>query len=568
MKKQLLYIIFIAIVYLVVARVGLLFAQPGTNATPLWLPTGIAISSVILLGHRIWPGITIGAFAANFSLLTDLNMSVSVSIMASLSTATGNTLEALLAVLLIRRLTLSKNPFNHTGDVVKFIIFAAMISTTVSATIGTVTFKLSSGDWNGFMPMWLTWWLGNATGVLLITPLALTYSKQEISRWVSFPGTIENYLLVVSLFAVWYFVFSNSYPLLYLLIPALIFAAYKFGRFSSAAVIFIISVISVIITVNNSGPFATYPLNESLLLQQGFIGCIAITTMVLSSLVFDQKKTVETLWNSENYNRLLFNTSPVGLALCKMDGSLVDINPAYAKILGRSIDETLRMTYWDITPEKYASPEAIQLKSLEETGRYGPYEKEHIHADGHLVPVLLNGLIIERNGEKFIWSSVEDITELKRIDVELHQHRSKLEQLIEERTSELNYKSEQLEANELALLNLVDDLSKKSAELEQSKTRAESADRLKSVFLATMSHELRTPLNSIIGFTGILLQQLAGPLNKEQSKQLQMVKNSSHHLLDLINDVLDISRIEAGELVVSFEPFDVSRSIQKAISYV
>ena len=94
-----------------------------------------------------------------------------------------------------------------------------------------------------------------------------------------------------------------------------------------------------------------------------------------------------------------------------------------------------------------------------------------------------------------------------------------------------------------------------------AKERAEAADRLKSAFLATMSHELRTPLNSIIGFTGIILQGLAGPLNPEQAKQLGMVQGSARHLLALINDVLDISKIEAGQLEVSLASFDLRASI-------
>jgi PAS domain S-box-containing protein len=139
----------------------------------------------------------------------------------------------------------------------------------------------------------------------------------------------------------------------------------------------------------------------------------------LENEILEHKKSEDSLRKSEEYNRMLFTTSPIGLALCRMDGSLIDINPAYAKIIGRTIEETLKLTYWDITPEKYKPQEAEQLKSLEETGYYGKYEKEYIHKDGHLVPVLLQGLILERNGERFVWSSVEDISKRKEAEIAL-----------------------------------------------------------------------------------------------------------------------------------------------------
>jgi|GEM_PF-1672148 len=122
----------------------------------------------------------------------------------------------------------------------------------------------------------------------------------------------------------------------------------------------------------------------------------------------------EALRESEKKYRILFNTSPIGLVLCRMNGEVADVNPAYAGILGRSVEETLDLSYWDITPPKYADQEQEQLESLRTVGRYGPYEKEYIHKDGHLVPVRLMGQQVEQDGEQLIWSFVEDISERRQ----------------------------------------------------------------------------------------------------------------------------------------------------------
>jgi signal transduction histidine kinase len=136
----------------------------------------------------------------------------------------------------------------------------------------------------------------------------------------------------------------------------------------------------------------------------------------------------------------------------------------------------------------------------------------------------------------------------------------------------LNANKKTLKKTEWDLLrhqeHLEDLVKERTEDLALARDKAQEADRVKSAFLAAMSHELRTPLNSIIGFTGILLQGLAGPVNEEQAKQLKMVRASSHHLLQLINEVLDISKIEAGQLTLEPSWFDIGQSIDSVVKLV
>ncbi len=136
----------------------------------------------------------------------------------------------------------------------------------------------------------------------------------------------------------------------------------------------------------------------------------------------------------DEYYRQLFEQCPVGLVLCRMNGTLIDINPAYAAIAGRTIPETLNLNYWEMMPQNYGAKSAT-LESLERTGRYEPFEKEYIHKDGHLVPVRVSGVLVEQNGDRLILSTVEDISDLKRARQETQESEKILKQ------SEARYRS-------------------------------------------------------------------------------------------------------------------------------
>ncbi|MBD2412878.1 PAS domain S-box protein [Nostoc calcicola FACHB-3891] len=136
----------------------------------------------------------------------------------------------------------------------------------------------------------------------------------------------------------------------------------------------------------------------------------------------------------DEYYRQLFEQCPVGMVMCRIDGTLIDINPAYGAIVGRTVPETLNLNYWEMMPQKYAAESAI-LESLEQTGRYAACEKQYIHKDGHLVPVRLSLVLVEKDGDRLILSTVEDISDLKGA----HQERQESEKILKQ--SEARYRS-------------------------------------------------------------------------------------------------------------------------------
>jgi signal transduction histidine kinase/DNA-binding response OmpR family regulator len=132
--------------------------------------------------------------------------------------------------------------------------------------------------------------------------------------------------------------------------------------------------------------------------------------------------------------------------------------------------------------------------------------------------------------------------------------------------TEVKKRTLELEKSQKALMRSLEDVKKKKVEIEAANERLQELDRLKSMFIASMSHELRTPLNSIIGFTGILLQGLAGALNEEQKDQLERVSRAGKHLLALITDVIDVSKIEAGRIDLYPEEVDLEALVEEAVT--
>jgi len=142
--------------------------------------------------------------------------------------------------------------------------------------------------------------------------------------------------------------------------------------------------------------------------------------------VTEHEGTRRRLAERECLIRDFFEKSPIGLNLCTMDGLWLESNPAFLDIIGYGRSEADGgITYWQLTPSKYEEAEKEQLEILRTQHRYGPYEKEFTRKDGSLVPVRLNGFLIERDGEKFIWSLIEDMTAQRELEVRVEEERLK-----------------------------------------------------------------------------------------------------------------------------------------------
>ena len=276
-------IVIVAGVYYIVAKICLLLALETANATSIWPPTGIALAAVLIYGCRIWPGIALGAVLANLESFAALGFTTPLILAGSFSTAIGNTLGALAGGLLVIHFAEGRNPFRRSADIVKFMLFGALLGTTVSAFIGTGALCILNGKWSDAGVVWLTWWIGDVAGVLLITPLIMTWESRRKLTWTALKITEATGGMAI-LFVLSWVVFFKGLDSPYFFIPILFWAAFRLGQFEAAFFILIMSSLSVAGAVNGVFIFKGATFNSSLLLLQGYISIISATTVLLSAL--------------------------------------------------------------------------------------------------------------------------------------------------------------------------------------------------------------------------------------------------------------------------------------------
>lgn len=287
----------------------------------------------------------------------------------------------------------------------------------------------------------------------------------------------------------------------------------------------------------------------------------------------ERKRAEEEFKQLSIRNEMILNSVGDGIYGVDMNSNIVFMNQAAMlmlgcatpDVIGKNSHVTFHHTKADGTP--YPPEECPLHLSLAHGETYRGLDEVFWTSDGRMLPVEhINAPLLDHGDVVGAVVVFRDITERKRTEAEIRTLTVTLEKRVARRTLELQTKGDELRDSQVALMNIVEDLNKQAIELERANAKLKELDHLKSMFIASMSHELRTPLNSIIGFSSILMNEWAGPVSDEQRENLAAILRSGRHLLTLINDVIDVSKIEAGMVDSTPQDFDVFDLVAEAVS--
>jgi PAS domain S-box-containing protein len=532
-------ILLLAVVYFAAAKLGLSLASLHKNVTPVWPPTGIAIGALLIFGRRLWPGVSIGALAVN--ALTDIPLG------SALGIAAGNTLEALAACWLLQRLTGWRNSLDLVADVMRFVACAAVLAPIVSATIGSLSLCLGgAAAWDRFWPLWLTWWVGDGFGALIVTPLVLSWSSRRRFESRDWPEIavllVLHFLVVMIVFGGWFPGPVKTYSLSYLCLPFLLWAALKFDLRIVTSAIVLMAGVALWGARAGYGPFAAASPNLSLILLISFVGTSTLMTLVVAAVMVERQRAEADKYKLgselELHQRRIEGIvahipGVVWEAWGKPDAAnqRIDFVSSHVeKMLGYSQDEWLSTpNFWlTIVHPDDRERAAREAAAIFTSGKGGSSRFRWIHKDGREIWVEAQSVVVcDETGPIGMRGVTMDISAAVQAEIER-----------------------------------ADLLQRES----QARQDAEEASRLKEEFLATVSHELRTPLNAVVGWSRLLR---GGQLDKDGMQHaLEVIERNASAQRQIIEDLLDVSRIITGKLRINTQRVDLLLVTHAAVDAV
>ena len=530
--------LFLAVVYFAGAELGLSLATPHSNVTPVWPPAGIAIASLLIFGPQLWPGIFLGALAAN--LPTDIPAGSAFGI------AIGNTAQALIAYWLLLRVVRWQGTLDSVHEVLSFVVGAVVLAPVVSATIGSLSLCLGGAGWHRFTPLWLTWVMGDGFGALIVGSLLLSWSKPGRLTAHDWPEAASLFVLllivVLIVFAGWFPGPVKTYPLAYLCLPCLLWAALRFDQRVVTTSIVVIAALAVWGAGKGYGPFVQSNPNVSLLLLMSFVGTTSLMTLVVGGVMHERRRAQAE--KDKLGSELELNRRRIEDIVAHVPGVVWEswgkpgtdqqrvefVSSHISKMLGYSAEEWLstpKLGLQVIHPDdrERAIAEAAAIFA---SGKGGASRFRMLHKDGREVWVEAQSIVVcDETGPVGMRGVTMDITPAVRAEIE---------------------RGELLRSE------------------SQAREDAEEASRLKEEFLATVSHELRTPLNAVVGWSRLLR---AGQLDPPAaSHAIEIIERNALMQKQIVEDLLDVSRIITGKLRINTQLIDLLLVIHAAIDAI
>src|SRR5437867_10445957 len=426
----------VAAVYFGAAKLGLLAAVAQKVVSSAWPPTGVALATLLLFGVRFWPGIALGAFL--------LNWTSGVPAAGAAGIAAGNTLEAVTAVLLLRRVADFRPSLAGLRDVFALVTLAALVSPLVSATIGVLSLWASGMiERAAAGHLWFVWWSGDAMGDLLIAPLLLAWAHARRTRWPP-ARAAEAGVLLVSLLGLTAVLLRPPTGDEYAIFPRIIWAALRFGVLGSATASGIVAALTIWFTVHGQGSFVGSTPTHDLLLLQMYLGLLSVSGLVLVAMNTARRQAEQAARVREQRYRTLLENAPEAI-LVHQDGRWIIANRAALQLLHAArVEQLVGRATLDIVHPDYRAIVRERIEREFATGEPAPLlEQQFIAVDGTGLDVEVVGIPITLAGRQGGQIIVRDITE-----------RRQAEQVVREREAEVRRSRERLEALSQRLLKV------------------------------------------------------------------------------------------------------------------
>ena len=427
MSKLLVLIPTLALTYYTLGKVGLLMAIPPGLATPLWLPAGIALTAVLFLGKRLLLGVALGSFLVNLDLQLagDGRLGLFGASALAACIALGACAQAYIGARLTSRWLLDRSPLESRREILRFCVVPVALGCAVSPTVGLTAASASeAAPWAQFGVQWVTWWLGDSIGVLMVAPVFLAWRRRAA---FDFRHRGLELALCFAL-TTWgsYLVFSaplgsplNDRVVSLALLAFLFWAAWRLGSIETLAVMFVIAGLSIWGTTRGTGPFVGSEAVPALLMLEIFLVVLITTALGAVATTNERHRTEKTVVETEDRYRSLVEMSPAGIAILR-DKRFVYANPAMVALLGATRAEAIvGRTVGEFLSESDQAVSERRMREISETGRHQPpHHYRVLRLDGRIVDVESRGGPCLHQGQPAIQLVAQDVSERLRMETE------------------------------------------------------------------------------------------------------------------------------------------------------